>query len=139
MAKTYPKPDRSDFTPNFQKTDENDVIDIGWTEGELSDGRPFRLEMWAQDQMTMLTFFFSTLQLSLSEKAWADLLEREELIRFTSELRSVGLRQLSDAGGKPIWSVTVVIGDEDSTFVESDITLKRYAKDAGTTESDTTS
>ena len=130
MAKAYPKPDRSNFTPNFQKTGENDVIDIGWTEGVLSDGRPFRLEMWAQDQMTMLTFFFSTLQLSLSEKAWADLLEREELIRFTYELRSVGLRQLSDAGGKPIWSATVVVGNEDDTFVESDLTLKRYDRDA---------
>jgi len=35
----YPKPDRSDQTPNFVKSAENDAIDIGWNEGNLSDGR----------------------------------------------------------------------------------------------------
>lgn len=38
----YPAPYRSSHTPNFVKTPENDVLDLCWAEGVLSDGRPFR-------------------------------------------------------------------------------------------------
>lgn len=40
----YPKPNRSDFKPNLKRTHKNDVLDIGWNEGVLSDGRPYRRE-----------------------------------------------------------------------------------------------
>jgi hypothetical protein len=39
--------------------DEDGVIDIGWCEGILLDGRAFRAEMWAQDQISMLRHCFS--------------------------------------------------------------------------------
>lgn len=57
---THPKPDRSNYAPNRVKTPDNDQIDIGWNEGFLSDGRPYRLECWAQDQFTCVTVFMST-------------------------------------------------------------------------------
>jgi hypothetical protein len=56
----YPKPDRSDQKPSLVKTPENDVIDIGWNEGVLSDGRPLPRRVLAQEQVTSLTSFFST-------------------------------------------------------------------------------
>jgi len=56
----YPKPDRSNKTQNFVKSEENPAIDLGWNEGLISDGRPYRVECWAEYQITMLTFFFST-------------------------------------------------------------------------------
>ena len=59
----YAKPDRSNFTPNFRKTPENPDLDIGWAEGSLSDGRPYRLECWAADQITNITVFVSRLGL----------------------------------------------------------------------------
>jgi hypothetical protein len=33
--------------PNIEKNPENDVLDIGWAEGNLSDGWPYRMECWA--------------------------------------------------------------------------------------------
>ena len=53
----FPVPDRSRQPVRILK-DENGMIDIGWCEGVLSDGRAFRAEMWAQDQVSSLTIFF---------------------------------------------------------------------------------
>lgn len=44
----FDTPDRSDLVPNFRPTDENDVVDVGWCNGVLSDGRPYRAEYWEQ-------------------------------------------------------------------------------------------
>jgi hypothetical protein len=53
----FPIPDRSKQPVRAEK-DEDGVVDIGWCDGVLSDGRPFRAEMWAQDQVSCLTIFF---------------------------------------------------------------------------------
>ena len=58
-AEKYPRPDRSGYHPNFHKTPENECLDLGWADGQFSDGRPFRMEVWAMDGMTGLTYFFS--------------------------------------------------------------------------------
>jgi hypothetical protein len=44
----YPISDRSNQPVNFVK-DEDGVLDIGWCDGALSDGRCFRAEMWPQE------------------------------------------------------------------------------------------
>lgn len=49
--------DRTGETPSQNEYVE---INIGWNAGLLSDGRPFFTECWAVDQITMLTFYFST-------------------------------------------------------------------------------
>lgn len=94
MTTSYPKPDRSTFKPNSQKTPENDALDIGWAEGVLSDNRPFRMEYWCQDQCSIATFFFSTVELDFPTPANVrDFLEREGLVRFrTSEGEATGGR-----------------------------------------------
>jgi len=56
----YPKPDRSDYRPTRTRSAEEPSIDIGWGEGFLRDGRPYRVECWAEEGVTMLTYFFST-------------------------------------------------------------------------------
>jgi hypothetical protein len=37
MTTTYPTPDRSSHRPNLAKTPENDVLDLVWNVGHLSD------------------------------------------------------------------------------------------------------
>ena len=67
----------------FCRKDEDGVIDIGWCEGVLSDGRAFRAEMWAQDQISMLTLFFSTAGLeTLEPDAMKRFVEKECLVTF---------------------------------------------------------
>ncbi|HEY0302889.1 MAG TPA: hypothetical protein VGC36_16195 [Rhizomicrobium sp.] len=72
----FPAPDRAGLHV-AGRTGEGER-DLGWCEGVLFDGRPFRAEMWAQDGISLLTFFFSTLGLEdLSEAALFALVEKE--------------------------------------------------------------
>src|SRR5262245_55424157 len=120
----YPKPDRSNRRPNF-------ALDIGWDEGRLSDGRPFRVEMWAQDRISYMKCFFSALGLEhLGGSELQQFLERECLVRFRSDKRYAGGRLMIDASGNQMWEVNVVIGDEDDLYVDCDFRLKPYQRAA---------
>lgn len=119
----YPTPDRSNFVPNA----DDDVKDIGWAVGVFSDGRPWRCEAWAQDQVTMLTIFFSSLDLEDERgDGFATLLEREGMVTFGEGQRFVSAVELEDACGAPMWSVNVVVGDDDATYATDHIRLLPY-------------
>jgi hypothetical protein len=125
----YPKPDRSNYRRNFSKTPENDSLDIGWNEGTLNEGRPFRLEAWCQDQTTFLTYLFSAVGL---EKETAESLTQrlvaEGLFRFIGDNRSVSARIIRDASDQEMWLYTVVVGADDETFIEDNLPLKKYER-----------
>lgn len=104
---TGPKPDRSDQTPNFSRSEENEAIDLSWGEGFLSDGRPYRVEHWAESQVTMLTFFFSTAM---------------------SDDPPVEIMLTTNAGGNDMWSVNVVIGTEDEIHARDLAPLRRLKR-----------
>ena len=55
----YPIVDRSNVKPNFIKRDSEDQIDISFAQGIFSDGRTFRAEFWAANQVSYLTYYFS--------------------------------------------------------------------------------
>jgi hypothetical protein len=125
----YPKPDRSDLKPNFSKTPENDVLDLGWQEGALRDGRPFRGEFWCQDQTSMITFFFSTIGLeNASREDFQLLLASENLIQFKEGRARLDARKFMDSSANEMWSVNVAVGDEDQTFVEGGRPFKGYER-----------
>jgi hypothetical protein len=124
LSSLFPAPDRSDYLPGSEA--QNGIHDIGWAEGTFSDNRPYRAECWAQDQITMLTFFFSVLELPIVSNAdAAALLEREHLVFFQSA-RYVQVGRVTDAAGNDLWSVNVVIGDEDQIFARDSVSLNRY-------------
>ena len=128
----YPHPDRSTFTPNFRKSDDNPALDVGWAEGTLKDGRPYRAECWAEDGLTSLTFFLSTTGLEkFTDADLAALLETEGLLGFTGERRYVAARPFTDASGNAMWSVNVVVGDDETTFVVDSVPLRSYQQRAG--------
>ena len=126
----FPAPDRTAQTVNRTKSADG-VIDIGWCEGVLSDGRPFRAEMWAQDQISMLTFFFGTLGLeALGDGALFALVEKEGLVRPAPKAApSFSVRKWSDPSGAEFWSVNVVVGTEDETRLAGSVPVSRYAAD----------
>ncbi len=125
---THPKPDRSNYTPNRSKTPENDQLDIGWNEGFMSDGRPYRIECWAQDQITCVTVFMSTEGLENCNNAqFVELLEREHIVWWKDGARkSAHAMPLTDASGNPIWSVNVVIGVGDGEAVADSMEIRAY-------------
>ena len=127
-----PRPERSTFKPNFHKSDENPALDIGWAEGTLKDGRPYRAECWAEDGVTSLTLFFSTIGIEeFTDADFAALLEAEGLMQFTGERRYVAAAPLTDSSGNGMWSVNVVVGDDEETFVIDQLQLRAYAGQAG--------
>ena len=114
---THPKPDRSNFTPNHIKTPENDQIDIGWNEGFMSDGRPYRIESWAQDQITCVTVFLSTEGLeTYSNAQLVGLLEREHIVWWKP-----GAKKSAAEG-----SVNVVVGVDSKQAHANSIALRNY-------------
>lgn len=125
----YPAPDRSNQRLNFGKTAEDDTLDIGWAEGTLSDGRPYRAECWCQDQVTMLTIFFSTLGLERATDADLEqLLVREKLVSFKVGNRFVRGARFVDPSSHELWSVNVVVGDDEDTFIADSVPLNVYAR-----------
>jgi hypothetical protein len=109
--------------------DEDGIIDIGWCEGVLSDGRAFRAEMWAQDQISMLTIFFSAMGMEeLSQDAMRAFVEEEGLITFAAHPpQRCASSIVDDDVGSEMWSVNVVVGDEDQTFLSSSVPIFRYS------------
>ena len=84
-------------------------------------------KMWAQDQVSHLTFFFSTQGLEqLSRESAENLLVREVLLKFTSPKRYVYPREIHDESGNAMWSVNVVVGDGDGTFSEGGPSITPY-------------
>jgi hypothetical protein len=123
----YPKPDRSDYKPTRTKTAEDPSLDIGWDEGFLTDGRPYRVECWAEEGITMLTYFFSTRGLeTYSNEQFASFLEAESLVQFLDGRRYVSAMPVTDAAGNDMWSVNVVVGDEDDTYIHDKTNLRSY-------------
>ena len=128
---TYPKPDRSDQVRNFVKSADNETLDIGWSEGALSDGRPYCAECWAEDQLTLLTLFLSSLGMeSYTDDMFRALLEAEGLVRFLTDDRYVSAKRFMDAGGNDVWSVNIVIGDDETLFAKDNVHLNAYARAA---------
>ena len=127
---THPKPDRSNYLPNFAKTDENDQLDIGWNEGFLSDGRPYRIECWAQDQITSVTVFVPAAGLeNNSNGQFAELLERERVVWFKPGVEpSVYAIPLTDASGNSVWSINVVIGIDTDPALADSVPLRPYSR-----------
>lgn len=120
-------PDRSNITPNFSPTEDNDVVDIAWCTGVLSGGRPYRSEYWVQDQLTLLTFFVSVSGIEdYSDEQLANLLETENLIKFRGDKRSVGSMVIKDARENDMWSITTCIRDSYETYMDTELKFNNY-------------
>jgi hypothetical protein len=129
VAQQYPKPDRSKIKPNFSKTPENDAVDIAWQEGVLSDGRPYRAEYWCQDQISMVTFFISTIGLeNATNDDFKRLLETENLNKFKPGYSYVQAHRFTDPSGNDLWSINVMVGDDENTYVEAGVPLLPYPR-----------
>lgn len=120
-------PDRSNITPNFSPTEDNDVVDIARCTGALSGGRPYRAEYWVQEQLTLLTVFVSVSGIeNYSDEQLANLLETENLIKFRGDKRSVGSMVIKDASENEMWSITTCIRDPYETYMDTELKFNNY-------------
>jgi hypothetical protein len=141
----FPSVDRSGFKPNFTKNGSQDHIDIGFGEGRCSDGRPFRVEAWASMQISFITCYFSAVGIeNYSNSDLKEYLTSEHVIEFKDEefalsgFRGINVdgRKRLDASSNEMWEVTVIVGDEDCTYIDRSPRLQTYKRRVKT-QSDT--
>ncbi len=125
----YPAPDRGNHKPNLDPTPDKDYLDVGWNGGILSDGRPFRVEYWYWDEVSVLTYFMSTRGIEdVTDGYFKELLVDEGLITFVHQDPILKAKKIKDASGNEMWSINVAVGDRDELFVSGDLPIKRYLK-----------
>jgi len=125
----FPIPDRTN-RPIRTVKDEDGVIDIGWCDGVLSDGRGFRAETWAQDQVTVLTVLFSVVGLAgLDQAAMKRFIEQEQLVAFgATGPRYCTAAMFTDEAGNQFWSVNIVVGDDEETYIAGSVPVFPYSR-----------
>lgn len=130
----YPAVDRSDFVPNFDGHMGDHVFDIGWAEGVLEDGRPFRMECWGLAGSTGVTVFMASEGLIgpnaiANAEAVQALLERSGVITLLAphDLQESSLLHFTDPSGAACLSISYVVADEwDEYFVTAHPLLTSY-------------
>lgn len=130
----YPAVDRSDFVPNFDGHMGDHVFDIGWAEGVLEDGRPFRMECWGLAGSTGVTVFMASEGLTgpdaiANAEAVQALLERSGVITLLAphDLQESSLHHFTDPSGTACLSISYVVADEwDEYFVTAHPLLTSY-------------
>ncbi|MFN4774165.1 MAG: hypothetical protein ACK6DR_02015 [Gemmatimonas sp.] len=130
----YPAVDRSDFVPNFDGHMGDHVFDIGWAEGVLEDGRPFRMECWGLAGSTGVTVFVASEGLIgpnaiANAEAVQALLERSGVITLLAphDLQESSLLHFTDPSGAACLSISYVVADEwDEYFVTAHPLLTSY-------------
>ena len=125
----YPKMDRRYFLPNRHE-------DSAWGEGIFKDGRPFRVELWFQMGCTYLSYYISTIGIENASTAYLrEMLISEGLINFNDQKfregfghdgLNLGAKKFVDDSNNEMWSLTVIVGDEDGTYVQDHFPLQKY-------------
>jgi len=122
LLNPYPTPDRSNFKPTSP-------ADIGWAEGFLSDGRPYRAECWSEDGITTIIVFLSTIGIEFASNIYLKtLLVNEGIITFLADKQFVSAKKYIDASSHELWSINIVIADDESEYVSDALKLLPYAK-----------
>lgn len=127
--RAYPVPNRTNHKPNLSLSPDRDYLDVGFSTGVLSDGRPFRVEYWYWEEVSILTYFMSTADIeNVTESYFKELLVDEGLLTFERKEPVVKAKKVRDASGNEMWSINVAVGDQDELFVSGELSIKRYSE-----------
>ena len=92
---------------------------IGWDAGLAEGNRPYFLIGWATCGITILTYYLSTE--GIREYGTAELLAmlvKAKLVRILDpERASTSVMVFTDASGNEFFSINIVLGDEEGTYV----------------------
>ena len=103
-------------------------MDVGYKNGVMSDGRPYRLECWRMDELLMLTVLFSNQGLTGYKRADMPLLlEGEEILRFVGAGKPrLQAAQTTDDVGQSMWAINLMLADNRGTYAELAVQLHSY-------------
>jgi hypothetical protein len=126
-TRSYPAPNRGNHKPNLDLSPDKDYLDVGWNNGVLSDGRPFLVEYWYWEEVSVLTYYMSTKGIEdVTDGYFKELLVDEGLLTFLQQDPLLKAKKIRDASGNEMWSVNVAVGDREELFVEGDLPIRRY-------------
>ena len=95
-------------------------VNIGWDAGLVGADRPYFLECWASNGITMLTYFVSTEGMeNATTEDLVKLLTDAHLFRLLDpENPRTAVMKFEDDSGNEFFSVNVTAGMEDECYVE---------------------
>lgn len=127
LSKKIPVPCRVDYTPSPYEPDEDGVMDVGYKNGVLSDGRKYRLECWRMDDMLMLTVMFSDKGLEAFKRADMYLvLEAEGILRYTAAKHPLQANRTQDDVGNNVWAINIMLANAKGIYGELLVELNSY-------------
>lgn len=101
---------------------------IGWSCGLLDARRPYFMECWAVDGITLLTIFISTRDFeNIPPEDLDALLEERKIYHKLPNSRKPQVKSFTDDSGNSFYSVNVVVGDEESTYVDDSAGIYSFA------------
>ena len=110
---------------NIDFNSSSDVCNVGYYEGELRDGRPYRLEMWSSNGIDTATIFISNI--GLEDKGEVDLvkyLSGEGIIDLFDDRASVNL--ITDIEDNTFYSINLIINNKDEEVNKLLVPLSDY-------------
>lgn len=104
----------------FPKRNEFDDVNIGWNCGLLNPQRPYFLECWATEGLTILTIFISTRGIEdMSTKDMDAMLEEKKIYHKLPGSYPPDMKTFNDTNSNSFFSVNVVVGDEEKTYIDN--------------------
>ncbi|MCD8198702.1 MAG: hypothetical protein LUD24_00740 [Phascolarctobacterium sp.] len=123
----FPIPRRINYIPSPLEPDEDGVLDIGFHCGNLKDGRPYRLECWAMDEIIMVTVMFSDMNIrSYLRQDMYDLLKQEKLVDYISGKKPLQFARTHDDAGNSMWMLNIMLADGKGRYAKLKIKLQSY-------------
>ena len=107
-----------DVDPGTEWYDDKEV-NLGWDTGLLDGNRPYFLEGWATNGITMLTYFVSTIGIEdATTEELVKMLTDAGLFRlYDPEHPRTSVMKFEDDSGNEFFSVNVTVGVEDETYL----------------------
>ena len=106
-------------------TSDTEVCNIGFCEGVLEDGRPYRIEAWSSYGVDTITIFLSKIDLDhLSEKELKKYLVDNKLIEVIND--KIYITELEDSNDNEFISINVPLMDHDEVINKLLISLDEY-------------
>ena len=104
------------------RTEEGDR-NLGWNCGMLEGGRPFFIEAWVTDGLTMLTAYISTKGIeNYSDEEVDALLQGQGVYKTIEGAAPAQVARYKDGSGNEFFTVNIIVGlpDKEETFIEGD-------------------
>lgn len=96
-----------------------EITEIAVDKGHLDNGLEYKAVAWSQDVLTYVTVYLCPQHNEQYEsKNLIDLLVKNGLIIINTDSPNIVIRKYTNDLGKPILAINILVGDEDTIFIE---------------------